>query len=248
MAGIWMATGVGVNNTASLDTFWNGQMASSNYNYAYLGITPPSTPNVKYTWPTGSRGNNTLKDFQMYTPYPTGTTRGKLYFIQLSAYTADSASIASAAPGVTFASLNEPAGNAYYIITPSLNDPTFAAGSHIVQYAFADEDDLFQNGWKSQRGLPSNSSPLASEGTWATLINNISWTQPPFSFNLATPGDKAKIVANILAYTENSYTIQNTLGLSPGNLVKGAVVLGGATTPFSITGEPLYAGIVPLLG
>jgi hypothetical protein len=55
-------------------------------------------------------------------------------------------------------------------------------------------------------------------------------------------------VANILAYTENSYTIQNTLGLSGGNLVKGAVVLGGDTTPFSITGEPLYAGIVPLLG
>jgi hypothetical protein len=184
----------------------------------------------------------------MYTPYPVGTTRGKLYFIQLSAYTTDSASIATAAPGVTFTSLNEPAGNAYYIVTPSLNDSTFAAGSHIVQYAFTDEDDLFQNGWKSQRGLPNSSNPLASEGTWVTLINNISWTQPPFSFNLATPGDKARIVANILAYTENSYTIQNTLGLSGGNLVKGAVVLGGDTTPFSITGEPLYAGIVPLLG
>lgn len=248
MAGIWMATGVSVNNTASLDTFWNAKIASNDYNYAYLGIVSPGTADPKYTWPTGSRGNNSLKDLQMYTPYPVGTTRGKLYFVQLSAYTVDSASIAAAAPGVTFASLNEPVGNAYYVVTPSLNDPTFAAGSHIVQYAFTDEDDLFQNGWKSQRGLPNASNPLAAEAIWVSLINNISWTQPPFSFNLATPGDKARIVANILAYTENSYTIQNTLGLSAGNLVKGAVVLGGDTTPFSITGEPYYAGIVPLLG
>jgi len=248
MAGIWMATGVGVSNTGSLDTLWNTKITSNDYNYAYLGIVSPSTPNVKYTWSTGSRGNNTLKDFQMYTPYPVGTTRGKLYFVQLSAYATDSASIAAIAPTVTFTSLNEPAGNAYYVVTPSLNDPTVAAGSHIVQYAFADEDDLFQNGWKSQRGLPSSSNPLSAEGTWVTITNHISWTQPPFSFNLATPGDKAKIVANILAYTENSYTIQNTLALTPSNLVKGAVVLGGASTPFSITGEPLYAGIVPLLG
>jgi len=243
-----MATGVGVSNTGSLDTLWNTKITSNDYNYAYLGIVSPSTPNVKYTWSTGSRGNNTLKDFQMYTPYPVGTTRGKLYFVQLSAYATDSASIAAIAPTVTFTSLNEPAGNAYYVVTPSLNDPTVAAGSHIVQYAFADEDDLFQNGWKSQRGLPSSSNPLSAEGTWVTITNHISWTQPPFSFNLATPGDKAKIVANILAYTENSYTIQNTLALTPSNLVKGAVVLGGASTPFSITGEPLYAGIVPLLG
>jgi len=243
-----MATGVGVSNTGSLDTLWNTKITSNDYNYAYLGIVSPSTPNVKYTWSTGSRGNNTLKDFQMYTPYPVGTTRGKLYFVQLSAYATDSASIAAIAPTVTFTSLNEPAGNAYYVVTPSLNDPIVAAGSHIVQYAFADEDDLFQNGWKSQRGLPSSSNPLSAEGTWVTITNHISWTQPPFSFNLATPGDKAKIVANILAYTENSYTIQNTLALTPSNLVKGAVVLGGASTPFSITGEPLYAGIVPLLG
>jgi len=248
MAGIWMATGVGVSNTGSLDTLWNTKITSNDYNYAYLGIVSPSTPNVKYTWSTGSRGNNTLKDFQMYTPYPVGTTRGKLYFVQLSAYATDSASIAAIAPTVTITSLNEPAGNAYYVVTPSLNDPTVAAGSHIVQYAFADEDDLFQNGWKSQRGLPSSSDPLSAEGTWVTITNHISWTQPPFSFNLATPGDKAKIVANILAYTENSYTIQNQLALTPSNLVKGAVVLGGASTPFSITGEPLYAGIVPLLG
>ena len=248
MAGIWMATGVGVTNTGSLDTYWNTKILGSDYNYAYLGAIPPGTAHVKYTWPTGSRGNTTLKDLQMYTPYPTGTTRGKLYFVQLSAYATDSASIAAAAPGVDFVTLDEPAGNAYHIITPSLNDPTVTTSSHIVQYAFADENDLFQNGWKAQRGLPSNSSPLAAEGTWVTLINSISWTQAPFNFNLATPGDKARIVANILAYTENSYTIQNTLGLSPGNLVKGAVVLGGATTPFTITGEPFYAGIVPLLG
>lgn len=240
-----MATGVNSSSTGSLDTFWNGKITGDDYRYAYLGITPPTTPNANYTFPTGSRGNNALKDLQMYTPYPIGTTRGKLYFVKLSAYTADSASIASSSPGTTFTPLLQPSGDAYYIVTPSLNDVSLAGSSHIVQYAFADEDDLFQNGWKSQRGLPGASDALASEGVWSGLINSPSWTNPPFNFNLATTGDKAKIVANILAYTENSYTIQNSLGLSSANLVKGAIVLGGDTTPFNgIT----FEGIVPLLG
>jgi hypothetical protein len=245
MANIWLATGVNSSSTGSLDTFWNSEIAGDNYEYAYLGITPPTTPNANYTWPTGSRGNNALKDLQMYTPYPVGSIRGKLYFVKLASYSADSASIASVAPGIEFTPLTQPSGNSYYILTPSLNDASLAGTSHIVQYSFADEDDLFQNGWRAQRGLPGASDSLTTEGIWAGLINSPSWVNPPFNFNLATAGDKAKIVANILAYTENSYTIQNTLGLSGANLIKGAVVMGGDTTPFNgIT----FEGIVPLLG
>lgn len=247
MAGIWMAIGVDKSLTGSFDTYWNSQMASSNYNYAYLGITPPTTPSNKFTWPTGSRGNTALKDLQMYTPYPTGTERGKLYFVQLSSFAADYTAINNAT-GVAsrFVSLIPPTGDLYYIVTPSLNTGSLANGSHIAQYAFVDEDDLFTNGWKSQRGTPDSSNPLASAATWNSIVNDVSWLNPPFSFSPGTPGDKAKIVANVLAYTENSYTIQNGLGLSAANLVKGAVVLGGGNSPFA--GDPAYAGIVPLLG
>ena len=245
MANIWLATGVNNGSTGSLDTFWDGKITGDNYEYAYLGITPPTTPNANYTFPTGSRGNNALKDLQMYTPFPTGTTRGKLYLVKLASYSTDSASIASAAPGIEFTPLLQPSGDSYYIITPSLNNVSLAGTSHIVQYSFADEDDLFQNGWRAQRGLPGASDALASAGVWSSLINSPSWTNPPFSFSLATPGDKAKIVANILAYTENSYTLQNALGLSGANLIKGAIVMGGDTTPFN---GVTFEGIVPLLG
>ena len=245
MANIWLATGVNNSSTGSLDTFWDGKITGDNYEYAYLGITPPTTPNANYTWPTGSRGNNALKDLQMYTPFPTGTTRGKLYLVKLASYSTDSASIASAVPGIEFTPLLQPSGDSYYIITPSLNNVSLAGTSHIVQYSFADEDDLFQNGWRAQRGLPGASDALASAGVWSSLINSPSWTNPPFNFSLATPGDKAKIVANILAYTENSYTLQNALGLSGANLIKGAIVMGGDTTPFN---GVTFEGIVPLLG
>jgi len=245
MANIWLATGVNNGSTGSLDTFWDGKITGDNYEYAYLGITPPTTPNANYTFPTGSRGNHALKDLQMYTPFPTGTTRGKLYLVKLASYSTDSASIASAAPGIEFTPLLQPSGDSYYIITPSLNNVSLAGTSHIVQYSFADEDDLFQNGWRAQRGLPGASDALASAGVWSSLINSPSWTNPPFNFSLATPGDKAKIVANILAYTENSYTLQNALGLSGANLIKGAIVMGGDTTPFN---GVTFEGIVPLLG
>lgn len=245
MADLWMVTGVNSSSTGSLDTFWNGKIVGDDYRYAYLGITPPTTPDVNYTFPTGSRGNNAFKDLQMYTPFPVGTTRGKVYLVKLSAYTADSSSIASVSPSTTFTTLNQPTGDAYYVITPSLNDVSLAGSSHIAQYSFTDEDDLFANGWRSQRGLPGASDALSSAGVWAGLTNNISWTSPPFNFSLATPGDKARIVANILAYTENSYTIQDSLGLSGANLIKGAIVMGGTTTPFNgIT----FEGIVPLKG
>jgi hypothetical protein len=71
MAGIWMAIGVSSTATGSFDTYWDSQIATSNYNYAYLGIPSPPTSNISYTWDTGSRGNSTLNDLQMYTPYPT---------------------------------------------------------------------------------------------------------------------------------------------------------------------------------
>lgn len=244
MAGIWMAVGVDKNNTGSFDTYWDLQIIADNYNYAYLGIQAPTTPTSQYTFPTGSRGSYLNRDLQMYTPYPTGTDRGKLYFVQLSSFTTDYAAIESATGLASkFVELSSPTGGVYYIITPSLNDPTLSTSSHIAQYAFTDEDDLFTNGWKSQSGLTSASNPLSSPALWGSFVNDASWLNPPFNFNPATAGDKAQIVANLLAYTTNSYNIQIS---SPLDLIKGAVVLGGTTTPFA--SNPFYAGIVPLKG
>lgn len=245
MASFYMIAGFSKSQTGSLDTYFdNFSSAQSSYDYAYLGIPTGSlNPTSSYfTWPVGSRANSTLRDLQMYTPYPTGTERGKLYWVDKTAYAND----ASIPDRGKFVELILPDGNEYFIITPSLNDPSLQAnGVHIAQYSFVDEDDLFANGWKSQRGTPSTSNPLASEATWNSIVNDVSWQNPPFSFTPATPGDKAKIVANVLAYTINSHLIQTNLGLSAANLLKGAIVLGGRTTLFN---NNTYKGLVPLVG
>ena len=102
------------------------------------------------------------------------------------------------------------------------------------------------NGWKSQRGTTDASNALATEANWDSLVNNPVWLDSPFNFNpTSTPGDKAKIVANLLAYTETSYTIQNALGLTGANLIKGAIVLAGSNTPFDNT---TFKNLVPILG
>ena len=106
-----------------------------------------------------------------------------------------------------------------------------------------DEDDLFDNGWRSQRGTPDASDALATEANWYSLVNDGTWGS--LGLNPANPGDKTKIVANLLAYTETSYQVQNSLGLSGSNLIKGAIVLAGKTTPF---GGNTNQGLVPLLG
>ena len=231
-----MITGVDKSLTGSYDTYFDN--AAPPMDYAYLGINVGQTSSF-FTWNKASRQTSSLSDLQMYTPFPTGSERGKLYWVSSSTWISD--------PNIpnksSYVELIQPSGNEYYIITPSLNTSSLAGGRHIAQYAFADEDDLFDNGWRSQRGTPDASDALATEANWYSLVNDGTWGS--LGLNPANPGDKTKIVANLLAYTETSYQVQNSLGLSGSNLIKGAIVLAGKTTPF---GGNTNQGLVPLLG
>lgn len=238
MAIYYMIAGVDKTQTGSYDTHFDS--LSATYNYAYLGISEVTAS--YFTWPVASRASSSLRDLQMYTPYPTGSERGKLYWVTTSTFITDP----SLPTKENFVQLTPPPDNQYFIITPSLNNPSLATTGHIAIYAFADEADLFDNGWRSQRGTSGASNALATEANWNSLTSDSVWTSPPFSFDPSgTPGDKAKIVANILAYTETSYTLQNTLGLTGANLIKGAIVVAGGGTPFD---NSTYRGIVPLFG
>jgi hypothetical protein len=232
-----MIIGVDKSLTGSYDAYFD--TAAPPMDYAYLGINVGQTSSF-FTWNKASRQTSSLSDLQMYTPYPTGSERGKLYWVSSSTWSNDQGIIPD---GDKYVELFQPEGNDYYIITPSLNTSSLAGGRHIAQYAFADEDDLFDNGWKSQRGTPDASNALATEANWYSLVNDGTWGS--LGLSPGTPGDKAKIVANLLAYTETSYQVQNTLGLSGSNLIKGAIVLAGKTTPF---GDGTNQGLVPLLG
>ena len=144
-----------------------------------------------------------------------------------------------------FVNLEIPPSGSYYIVTPSLNDPIFqSAGKFtIAQYAFIDENDLWDNGWKSQNGTPNASNPLATQQNWIDITNDGSWAGPPFNFDQSggTPGDRARIVANILALTNNSLSVQNAKGVT--TKIKGAIVLAGKSTVFD---NDTYRGLVPL--
>jgi hypothetical protein len=231
-----MIIGVDKSLTGSYDTYFDN--AAPPMDYAYLGINVGQTSSF-FTWNKASRQTSSLSDLQMYTPYPVGSERGKLYWVSSSTWISD--------PNIpnksSYVELIQPSGNEYYIITPSLNTSSLAGGRHIAQYAFADEDDLFDNGWRSQRGTPDASNALATEANWYSLVNDGTWGS--LGLSPANPGDKAQIVANLLAYTETSYQVQNSLGLSGSNLIKGAIVLAGQTTPYA---NAPHQGLVPLLG
>ena len=238
----YMITGVTKAETGSMDTHFSNQTLINDYNYAYLGCPTGSGARPSWwTWNTGSRADSSLKDFQMYTPYPTATTRGKLYWVTTSSYFAD-----GAIPNrETFVNLEIPGSGQYYIITPSLNNPSFqAAGECVIsQYAFTDEDDLWFNGWKSQNGLPGFSDPIATQANWNAVLNDAIWTLPPLSFRNdgTAPGDRAQIVANTLALTQASFEIQTNLSVTP--FIKGAIVLAGTGTIFD---NGTYRNLVPL--
>jgi hypothetical protein len=238
----YMITGVTKAETGSMDTYFSTQTTANLYDYAYLGAPTGSSGRPPWwTWNTASRSDSSLKDFQMYTPYPTATTRGKLYWVTTSSYYSD-----GAIPNRDkFVNLEIPGSGQYYIITPSLNNPSFqAAGECVIsQYAFTDEDDLWFNGWKSQSGLPSFANPLATQANWTAVLNDARWTIPPLSFRNdgTVPGDRAQIVANVLAYTQQSFIVQNDLAVTP--IIKGAIVLAGTGTIFS---NSTYKNLVPL--
>ena len=238
----YMIIGVTKAETGSMDIYFDNQLIADQYDYAYLGCATGSVPPPTwFTWNTGSLSTTTLRDQQMYTPYPTSTERGKLYWVGTGSFENDP----SIPNKSNFVNLEIPPSGSYYIITPSLNDATFqAAGKFtIAQYAFVDETDLWENGWKCQNGTPGVSDPLATQDNWNKATTNNSWGVPPFNFDTsgATPGDRAQIVANVLALTNNSNTIQSNEGISPR--IKGAIVLAGKSTVFD---NDTYRNLVPL--
>jgi hypothetical protein len=239
----YMIIGVTKAETGSMDAYFNSKINSGDYDFAYIGC--PSGSGIVpswFTWPTGSKSNTNDKDAQMYTPYPTSTVRGKLYWIGTGSFETDYPNI----PNRTeFVNLNIPSSGSYYIITPSLTNALFNNAGQLVisQYAFIDENDLWDNGWKSQTGFPGASNPLATQANWEAITKNPSWTNPPLNFitDGSVPGDRAQIVANVLALTNNSINVQTSVGNTP--IIKGAIVLAGLLTPFD---NDTYRNLVPL--
>jgi hypothetical protein len=240
----YMIIGVTKAETGSMDTYFDSKINGSEYDYAYIGCPSGSgfpPPPTVFTWPTGSLSNTNQKDLQMYTPYPTTPVRGKLYWVGTGSFEND-----GSIPNKSgFVNLEIPSSGSYYIITPSLNDASFQnpGAFTIAQYAFVDENDLWENGWRCQNGQIGVSNPLATQANWLNIINDNSWNAPPLNFDLsgATPGDRAQIVANVLALTNNSINVQNSVGVNP--IVKGAIVLAGLLTPFD---NDTYRNLVPL--
>jgi hypothetical protein len=239
----YMITGVINTQTASMDTYFDVFIDQGNFDFAYIGCPSSSvSPSPTwFTWPTGSLADNTQKNLQMFSPYPTSTTRGKLYWVGTGSFEADP----SIPNKSSFVNLEIPNAGSYYIITPSLNNPTFQGNKNVIaQYAFENEDDLWFNGWKSQIGSPIGASdPLTTETKWLQVVGDNSWTGPPFNFDNSggTPGDRAQIVANVLACTVNSFSEQGFKSVNPK--IHGAIVLAGKTTPFD---NNTYRNLVPL--
>jgi len=248
MATGWMVVGVDKTQTGSLDSAFDAELSVNNYNYAYIGGAVAAT-SATYTWPTGSNKNVASRDLQMYTPYPSGTERGKLYFITVTEFVTNPPLFSD-----KYVGLEQPPGNQFYVVTPSLNAVGLVNTQHIAIYAFDDVDDLFANGWRCQRGAPGASDPLAAEGTWNSIVNSLDWlNNVGLDINDPTPETaaqaKAQIVACTLAYTPQSFSLQVGLGLSAANLIKGAVVVAGeAVEPWGASQFAAYGGIVPFTG
>jgi hypothetical protein len=242
----YMVIGVTKAETGSMDAYFDVRIDNGNYDFAYLGCptsSGPFPPPTWFTWNTGSLADPTQNDLQMFAGYPsTSPLRGKLYWVGTGSFETDYSGIPN---NSGFVNLEIPPDGQYYIITPTLNDATFQSSGKfcIAQYAFVDEDDLWTNGWKSQIGSVGASNPLTTETKWMNVVGDNSWTAPPFNFDISggTPGDKAQIVANVLALTNNSFTQQTAQTVSPR--IQGAIVLAGKTTPFD---NDTYRNLVPL--
>jgi len=236
----WMIIGLDKSKTGSMDTYFD-TTGSTGQNYAYVGCKAPAT--AYFQFPSGSRGNFSLRDLQMYTPYPTGTERGKLYLVDHLSWSNNIPSSAS------WVSLFQPVTQSYRIITPSLNNPTLQTDRHIAQYHFDNLNDLWSNGWKAQRGQADSSDPLALEADWVNLTQHAYWLSQGFPFN-GNPADpvtmyaKEQIVANLLAYTTGSEVVQTARGLSLANTIKGALLIAGSG--HALYDDTSFRGVVPM--
>jgi len=243
MASYYHVIGVPKTQTGSMDTYWDAKLGlSGEYRYAYLGCTSPSTPSNDFTFDSGSRGNSALRDFQMYTPFPTSIERGKLYLVENSAYTTDASIINKSG----FVEMNLPTpAESFRVVTPTLNNSSLQTGYHVAFYDFSDINDLWDNVWRVQRGSATGgSAPLMSESTWTSIKNDGDWLGLSGLDNTTDDG-KARIVAATLAFTETANKIEvTTLALPASNIVKGAILLGGESGDYD---NANLKGVVPIV-
>jgi len=248
--GYWMVTGVDKTRTGSYDTYFDNKTSVlDNREYAYIGVRNLATPRPEFTWPSGSLNDFNQRDRQMYTPYPTGTERGKLYFVDTVQY-ADDTSVPGKGEG--WYSLELPSTDAYYVVTPTLNEAGYALSESIAIYAFADIDDLWDNGWRISNSQTANQSiPLTTSASWTAIKNNggwgagTGWDTSPSANPQVLLRSKEQIVQAMFTNTNLAGQIQSSLGISIPNQLHGAVVIAGSGSAYD---NLTWRGIIPITG
>lgn len=247
MSAYYMAIGLHAINTASMDTHFNDKIdTNNNRDYAFLGCDSGNT-NIYHWFATGSNARADNPTGSMFTPYPTGTERGRLYLVTPDVLVDDS----SLPIRDGFVNLELPAGGGvtdYLVLTPSLLGPT-QTGNFVAQYAFADIDDLFDNGWRVQNA--DDGAPITTQTVWQNMVSSSIWRdtygmdKDDGNPNTATKA-KEQIVSCILAFTPgaNDVWVNGGVGTTNTNLrPKGALLVSKGV------GEGLdsnnYRGIVP---
>lgn len=247
-----MVTGVDKTRTGSYDTYFDNQTSvQDNKGYAYLGIRNLPTPRPEFTWPSASKNDFNLRDLQMYTPYPSGTERGKLYFVDVVEYANDGT---VPGKGEGWYSLEMPdQSDAYYVVTPTLNEAGYVNSESIAIYAFADIDDLWDNGWRISNSQTANQSiPVTTSASWTATKNygggGSAWGGgfSPYDGNPTVAlRSKEQIVQAMFACTNVASQIQTALGISFPNQLHGAVVIAGSG---SVYDNDTWKGVIPITG
>lgn len=239
-----MITGVDKTRTGSYDTFYDNQ---DNTDYAYLGIRQLATPVSSFTFPSASRNNYALRDLQMYTPYPTGTERGKLYLVDIDEYKST-----NGIPGFGgYTTLHLPnASEGYFIVTPTLNDPSYNATQNIAIYSFESVDELWDNGYRITGGTSNTYNPVTTKAIWDVTKNSSRWTNVGYSPNDPDPLQKRRsreqIIQNMLTCTSLAYQIQSVdNNLDDDEILHGALLVAGRGSQWDNT---TWKGIVPISG
>ena len=247
-----MVTGIDKTKTGSYDTYFDNKTSvQDNKEYAYLGIRNLATPRSEFTWPSASKNDFNLRDLQMYTPYPTGTERGKLYFVDIDVYSSES-SIPGRGGYYSLQLPNNGTTGSYFVVTPTLNNPGYAASQSIAVYAFTDIDDLWDNGYRiSNSKTDGTHNPVTTKARWDNTKNNAAWGAgtgwDPNSGDPTTAlRSKEQIVSAMFANTTISSQIQTSLlGIPVAEQLHGAVVVAGEGSGYD---NPTWRGIIPITG
>jgi hypothetical protein len=247
-----MVTGVDKTRTGSYDTYFDNKTSvGQSQDYAYLGIRNLSPARPEFTWPSASKNNFNLRDLQMYTPYPTGTERGKLYFVDIDVYSSES-SIPGRGGYYSLQLPNNGTTGSYFVVTPTLNNPGYAASQSIAVYAFTDIDDLWDNGYRiSNSKTDGTHNPVTTKARWDNTKNNAAWGAgtgwDPNSGDPTTAlRSKEQIVSAMFANTNIASQIQTSLlGIPTAEQLHGAVVVAGEGSGYD---NPTWRGIIPITG